>query len=105
MSRPIPADSAGDKTAERRLFAVPYVDTRIGDEDFVDLDPDSADERGVLIDGEHPEYHAALADLGFEGEIDGVRPRLHLMMREIVTNQLWDNAPPPRRCRGCVQAS
>ena len=95
-ARPAGADSAGDlgEAAERRLFTMPYFDTRIGDEDYIDLNPDSADERSLLIEGEHPEYHDALADPGFEGEIDGVNPRLHLAMHEIVANQLWDNDPP-----------
>ncbi|QNE22565.1 DUF1841 family protein [Kribbella qitaiheensis] len=54
----------------------------------------SADERGLSIEGDHPEYHDAIADPGFEGEIDGVNPRLHVAMHEIVANQLWDNDPP-----------
>jgi hypothetical protein len=83
-----------DEATERRMFTMPYFDARIVDEDFIDLDPESADERGLLIEGEHPEYHDALADPGFEGVIDGVNPRLHLAMHEIVANQLWDNDPP-----------
>lgn len=79
---------------DRRRFAMPYVGARIGDEDFDGLNPDDPDERSLLIEGEHPEYHEALADPTFEGEIDGVRPRLHLVMHEIVANQLWDNDPP-----------
>ncbi|MGH9261832.1 MAG: hypothetical protein ACRD08_18395, partial [Acidimicrobiales bacterium] len=59
---------------ERRHFATPYVGTQIGDEDFPRLDPNDADERRLLIEGEHPEYHSALADLSFDGEIDGVNP-------------------------------
>jgi hypothetical protein len=62
---------------DRRLFAMPFFGTRIGDEDFPDLDPGDPDERRLLIEGEHPEYHAALDDPTFEGEIDGVNPRLH----------------------------
>jgi hypothetical protein len=79
---------------ERRMFTMPYFGTRIGDDDYPRLDPNDPDERGILIEGEHPEYHDALADPGFEGEIDGVNPRLHLVMHEIVANQLWDNDPP-----------
>ncbi|WP_020392346.1 DUF1841 family protein [Kribbella catacumbae] len=90
------ADSIDDlqDAIERRMFAMPYFGTRIGDEDFPQLDPNDPDERAILIQGEHPEYHDALADPGFEGEIDGVNPRLHLVMHEIVANQLWDNDPP-----------
>jgi hypothetical protein len=79
---------------ERRMFAMPYFGTRIGDDDYPRLDPNDPDQRGILIEGEHPEYHEALADPGFEGEIDGVNPRLHLVMHEIVANQLWDDDPP-----------
>ncbi|NEA30104.1 DUF1841 family protein [Streptomyces sp. SID13031] len=79
---------------ERRMFAMPYFGTHVGDDDFPELDPNDPDERGILIEGEHPEYHDALADPGFEGEVDGVNPRLHLVMHEIVANQMWDNDPP-----------
>jgi hypothetical protein len=79
---------------ERRMFVIPYVGTRIGDDDFPELDPNDPDGRGILIQGEHPEYHDALTDPDFEGEVDGVNPRLHLAMHEIVANQLWDNDPP-----------
>ena len=79
---------------ERRHFAMPYFGTRIGDEDFPQLDPNDADERRLLIEGEHPEYHPALADPSFDGEIDGVNPRLHIALHEIVANQLWDDDPP-----------
>lgn len=91
-----PADTIDDlqDALDRRTFAMPYVGTRIGDDDFARLDPNDPDERGLLIQGEHPEYHEALADPAFDGEIDGVNPHLHLVMHEIVANQLWDNDPP-----------
>jgi hypothetical protein len=79
---------------DRRRFAMPYFGTRIGDEDFPRLNPNDPDERSLLIEGEHPEYHEALADPAFDGEIDGVKPGLHLAMHEIVAAQLWDNDPP-----------
>jgi len=79
---------------ERRMFTMPYFGTRIGDDDYPRLDPNDPDERAILIEGEHPEYHEALADPGFEDEIDGVNPRLHLAMHELVANQLWDDDPP-----------
>ncbi|WP_142049865.1 DUF1841 family protein [Pseudonocardia kunmingensis] len=77
----------------RRMFAVPGVDTRIGDEEFSFLDPSDPDDRGMLIEGEHPEYHEALADPGTE-TVDGANPRLHITVHEIVANQLWDDEPP-----------
>ncbi|MGH8776035.1 MAG: DUF1841 family protein [Jiangellaceae bacterium] len=79
---------------ERRTFAMPYFGTRIGDEVYPMLDPNDPDERGILIEGEHPEYHAALADPSFHGEIDGVNPGLHVAFHEIVAHQLWDDDPP-----------
>ncbi|MGH8823704.1 MAG: DUF1841 family protein, partial [Jiangellaceae bacterium] len=89
-------DSIDDvqQVLERRHFAMPYFGTRIGDEDFPHLDPNDPDERRLLIEGEHPEYHAALTDDSFDGEIDGVNPHLHIAMHEIVANQLWDDDPP-----------
>ena len=76
------------------MFTMPYFGTRIGEEDFPRLDPGDSDERRLLIEGEHPEYHAALLDPGFDGEVDGVNPRLHIGIHEVVANQLWDGDPP-----------
>jgi uncharacterized protein DUF1841 len=78
---------------ERRMFAIPAVGTRIGDEEFPFLDPSDPDDRGMFIEGEHPEYHAALADPDSD-TVDGVNPRLHVTVHEIVANQLWDDEPP-----------
>jgi hypothetical protein len=79
---------------DRRMFAMPYFGTRIGDEDYPRLDPGDPDERRLLIEGEHPEYHGVLDDQGFEGEVDGVNPRLHIAIHEVVANQLWEDEPP-----------
>ena len=92
-------DSAGglaevQDAINRRMFAMPFLGTRIGDEEFPELDPADPDERRLLIEGEHPEYHAALDDPFFEGEIEGANPRLHLAIHEVVANQLWDDDPP-----------
>jgi hypothetical protein len=78
---------------DRRLFAIPFAGTRIGDEEFPRLSPGDPDDRGMLIEGEHPEYHAALADPN-PPTVDGVNPRLHITLHEIVANQLWDDDPP-----------
>jgi hypothetical protein len=78
---------------ERRMFAVPAVGTRIGSEEFPFLDPSDPDDRGMLIEGEHPEYHEALADPGTD-TVGGVNPRMHIAMHEIIANQLWDDDPP-----------
>jgi hypothetical protein len=78
---------------ERRMFAMPDVGTRIGDEEFPFLDPSDPDNRSMLIEGEHPEFHEALADPDSD-TLDGVNPRLHIIVHEIVANQLWDDTPP-----------
>ncbi|OZM81817.1 DUF1841 family protein [Pseudonocardia sp. MH-G8] len=77
----------------RRMFAVPGVATRIGDQEFSFLDPGDPDDRSVLIKGEHPEYHEALADPDTD-TVEGVNPRLHITVHEIVANQLWADDPP-----------
>ncbi len=79
---------------ERRMFAMPYFGTRIGDEDYPRLDPNDPDQRHLLIIGEHPEYHDALSDPAFDRDVDGVNPRLHVAIDEIVISQLWDDDPP-----------
>jgi Domain of unknown function (DUF1841) len=79
---------------DRRMFTMPFFGTKIADEDYPRLDPGDPDERRLLIEGEHPEYHDALTDPDFHGEIDGGNPRLHITMHEIVANQLWDDDPP-----------
>ena len=93
----LPADASRSEiedTMERRVFVMPYYGTTIRGEDFPELNPADPDERGLLIEGEHPEYHQALADPAAEGEIDGVNPRLHLAMHEVIANQLWADDPP-----------
>lgn len=85
--------SLGDLLS-RRGFAVPSTETTVGEDYFELLDPRDPDERRLLIVGEHPEFHAALDDPDFDGEIDGVNPRLHITMKELVINQLWDGDPP-----------
>lgn len=77
----------------RRVFTVPSVNARIRGEDYSDLDPSDDDDRGLLIQGEHPEYQAALDDPD-TGEVDGANPRLHIAIHQIVATQLWDNDPP-----------
>ena len=78
---------------QRRQFTMPYFGTRVGDEDYPHLDASDPDERALLIEGEHPEYHDALADPRSQ-TVDGVNPRLHLAVHEVVANQLWDDDPP-----------
>lgn len=91
---PVTSSAEVEDAVDRRVFAMPYRSATIRGEDFAKLDPADPDERGLLIQGEHPEYHAALADPTWDGEIDGVSPRLHLTMHEVIANQLWANDPP-----------
>jgi Domain of unknown function (DUF1841) len=85
---------AANALLKRRLFAMPYVGGRLGDEEFDRLNPADPDERRLLVEMEHPEYHEALQDPGFDGDIDGISPTLHIAAHEIVANQLWDDEPP-----------
>jgi hypothetical protein len=83
-----------ERTLDRRLFTMPFVGTTIDGEDFDRLNPSDPDQRGLLIKGEHPELHAALADLDFDPKAVGFSPRFHLTMHEVIANQLWANDPP-----------
>src|SRR6185503_3934682 len=67
---------------ERRIFAVPETSAQIGDELLAGLDPADANDRSLLIAAEHPEWRQVLDDPTFDGEVDGVNPRLHLAMHE-----------------------
>lgn len=77
----------------RRVFAMPRTMAVLHGE-RVQLDPSDPDERGLLIRAEHPEYADVLDDPMADVAADGVNPRLHVAMHEIVANQLWDGDPP-----------
>ncbi|MDN5933435.1 MAG: plasmid pRiA4b ORF-3 family protein, partial [Pseudonocardia sp.] len=77
----------------RRVFATPHT-TVVLDGERAQLDPSDPDERGMLIRAEHPEYADVLDDPAADVAADGVNPRLHVAMHEIVANQLWDGDPP-----------
>jgi hypothetical protein len=72
---------------ERRMFAVPSVYTQIGDEEL-DLDPGDPEQRGLLVLGEHPEYHDLLAEDALDDEA-----RTHIALKTAVVDQLWDGDP------------
>lgn len=83
-----------EHTLDRRQFTMPFTGATIDGEDFDRLNPADPDERGLLIRGEHPELHAALADPDFDPKAVGFSPRFHLTLHEVIANQLWDNDPP-----------
>jgi hypothetical protein len=83
-----------ERTLDRRLFTIPFTGAAIDGEDFDRLDPSDPDERALLIEGEHPELHEALADPDLDRPAVGFSPRFHLTMHEVIANQLWDNDPP-----------
>lgn len=82
-----------EETLERRRFAVPETSAIVGADEFDDLDPAEPDERYLLVLGEHPEYHEALADPEFDGEIDGVDPHLFIAVKQLLVDQLWHGDP------------
>jgi len=73
---------------ERRMFAVPSVYTQLGDEEL-ELEPTDPEQRRLLMIGEFPEYHEAIAAETFDGQ-----PQEELELRVNVVDQLWDNEPP-----------
>ena len=91
----VPEDLTADELTDvlrRRTFAMGSP-TAVVDGEELAIDPSDPDERGLVIRGEHPEYAAALADPFHDAEVDGVNPRLHVAMHEMVANQLWDGEP------------
>lgn len=70
----------------RRLFAVPTPQP--------DLDVDDDDELRLLVADEHPEYADALGSLAADVAADGVNPRLHITLHEVIARQLWYDDPP-----------
>jgi hypothetical protein len=88
---PLASNTEVERTADRRRFAVPSLNTTVDGESFAQLDPADPDERALLIKGEHPELHE---DPDAETDAEGFSPRFHLTMHEVIANQLWDNDPP-----------
>jgi hypothetical protein len=84
--------AAGELLARRR-FAVPTVVTSL-DGDELEVDPADEDQRELLIVAEHPQYRQVLDDPFSDELVDGVNPRLHVVMHRIIANQLWDDTPP-----------
>ena len=76
----------------RRRFAVPTTTARING-DNVDLDPDDEAQRELLIDAEHPQYRQVLADPFSDELVEGVNPRLHVALHQVIATQLWEDIP------------
>lgn len=96
-------DGLGDLTdpeelreaVERRMFAMPFCSTRIGEEEHPELDPNDPDHRRLLVIGSHPEFHSILDDpFADDVEINGVDPMTWLAVEETIVNQLWHDDPP-----------
>src|SRR6267378_5094630 len=81
---------------ERHRFAVPPAAGEVDGIDLAFLDPNEEDDRRILILAEHPELHTAIENDRSEIHTKGtaISPHLHLVMHEIVANQLWAHDPP-----------
>lgn len=81
---------------ERRAWAFPPIEGMVDGIDLAFLDPADPDDRGLLIRCEHTEFEAALKagleEIDVEGE--AMNPRFHLVIHEVVANQIWDGEPP-----------
>lgn len=92
----VPGFGAVRAVADRRTFAIPYVGTRIGDQEYPELDASDEQQRWLLILGEHPEYHDILG--GPQPDVltlsDAAGPQEHVLTHAIVATQLWHDDPP-----------
>jgi hypothetical protein len=87
---PVPGD--------RRSWAVPAGHGTYRDLDLDLLNPADEDDRGLLLEAQHPELEEALHN----DEVDEVpgpggepfNPRLHLTLHQVVANQLMADEPP-----------
>lgn len=86
----------GTDAEQRRRFACPSQRGRFRDLDLSFLDPTDPDDRHFLILAEHPDLARAIERGEQEVVIDGtpMNPRLHIIMHELIANQLWDDDPP-----------
>jgi Domain of unknown function (DUF1841) len=90
---PEPGRSGSNEIDRKRFIADPDVLARL---DFTLDDLADPDVRSIVVQHEHPEFETPLRDGTSEIEMGGstINPRLHLVVHEIVANQLWDDAPP-----------
>jgi len=81
---------------DRRSWAVPPGHGTYRELDLELLDPDDEDERGFLLEAQHPELEEALARDEEMTNADGepMNPRLHVTLHAVVANQLLADEPP-----------
>lgn len=75
-------------TGDRRGWLFPDVPPHV--------DPADEDGRRQLVEADHPDLAAAIAGDLDEVEVDGepMNPRLHLLLHQLVANQIWHDDPP-----------
>lgn len=80
----------------RRAWLMPAASSVLDGIDLSLLDLTDEGDRQVLLLAEHPELAEAIDADQDEIELEGVTmsPRLHLVMHEVVANQIWNNDPP-----------
>jgi hypothetical protein len=93
LSPDTPEDEV-EQILDRRMFVMPHRRATIFGDEYDRVDPADPDERSLLIRAEHPEFEEYLHDSSWQGEIDGMNPRFHLTMHEVIANQLWADEPP-----------
>jgi hypothetical protein len=80
---------------DRQSWAVPPGHGIYQDLDLELLNPADEDELGFLMEAMHPQFWRALErgdDLTIGGE--RINPRLHVLMHQVVANQLLGDKPP-----------
>lgn len=80
---------------DRRSWAVPPTHGTYDGLDLELLNPDDEDQRGILMQAWHPEFAEAFhsdEDVLVDGQ--PVNPRLHVVMHQVVANQLLADDPP-----------
>ncbi|WP_199430776.1 hypothetical protein [Qaidamihabitans albus] len=95
----VPDETGSEEVAailDRRMFAVPTTLTELG-EDELTLDPNDPEQRHLLVVGEHPEFHDALA----EGGPDAAEVMEFLGIKAAVVDQLWEGEPAAAWTAAC----
>ena len=85
--------SAAAEPLARRRFALPTI-AMPRDGDQAEIDPADEDQRELLIVAEHPQYRHVLDDSFSDEQVNGVNPRLHVVMHWIIATPLCDDTHP-----------